>query len=67
MREPDENELAGLERLVAWLKPKTCEDVTGKKCEAILSDECSPCIELSGAQEWLQEVILDVRKMNEGS
>lgn len=59
MREPSDNELAGLERLVGWLKKKGCEAVTGKECETFLSDECLPCLELSEAQEWLQELILD--------
>lgn len=61
MREPDETELAGLKRLLAWFEKQGCEEITGKDCEAILSDECLACIDLSGAQAWLHEVIEDTK------
>ncbi len=54
---PDENELAGLERLLKWLEPKTCRDVTGQTCGAILSDECDACIELEAAANLIRGIV----------
>jgi len=50
-----EDELAGLKRLVKFVEPKSCTDITGEPCGCILSDECSACIEIDAALNWIRE------------
>lgn len=54
---PDETELHGIERVLAFLEPKDCEAVTGKPCGAILSDECDACVELEAGIDFLRQMV----------
>jgi len=56
-RKPDENEIAGLERLLKLTESKSCKDITGMSCGAILSDECDVCIELQAAGNLIREIV----------
>lgn len=55
MIEPREDELAGLKRLVKFVEPRNCTDVTGEPCGCILSDQCDACIEIEAALDWIRE------------
>lgn len=59
MDAPDESELGGLKRLLEFVQPKSCEEVTGKPCDCILSDECDVCIEIDAALHWIRQTAKD--------
>lgn len=54
---PQSTEIDGFKRLVKFMEPKNCRDVTGEPCGTVLSDECAACIEIEAAIVWLREAV----------
>lgn len=50
------DEIAGLKRLAKFIEKKNCEDVTGERCGAFLSDQCDVCIEIEAALVYIRNI-----------
>lgn len=50
------DEISGLKRLVKFIEPKNCEDVTGEPCGIRLSDECDTCVEIEAALVYIRNI-----------
>lgn len=67
MEKPSEHAVAGLKLIQSFIEKGSCVDLRKVPCEMYLSDECSGCIEIEEAKEWIQEVVAEAESGAKGN